>query len=335
MVRLIDIAKEAGVSVMTVSKALRNAPDISENTKNKIKSIAERLGYVPNTLAQGLRNRKTRLLGLVISAVTNPYFARLVMAIEEKAYDLGYDLLIAQTYNNIEREEKVVRRFILRQIEGLLISPVYRFEPIAQVYNELASSKIPTVILGHTSPFCEQFPSVATDDIYCSYTATKHLLELGHKRIAFFSGPPAAPWARERLNGYLMALKDYNIEPDEKLIFTAGSKIEDGYNTAKQLHSENIHFTAIQSVNDPVAIGAINFLLENNYKIPEQVSVVGFGDILLSEHFKIPLTTINQPKYRLGIAAISLMNEILAGKKPNSITLKGELVIRKSTAPLK
>ncbi|MGB9602753.1 MAG: LacI family DNA-binding transcriptional regulator, partial [Limisphaerales bacterium] len=261
MVRLIDIAKEAGVSVMTVSKALRNAPDISENTKNKIKSIAERLGYVPNTLAQGLRNRKTRLLGLVISAVTNPYFARLVMAIEEKAYDLGYDLLIAQTYNNIEREEKVVRRFILRQIEGLLISPVYRFEPIAQVYNELASSKIPTVILGHTSPFCEQFPSVATDDIYCSYTATKHLLELGHKRIAFFSGPPAAPWARERLNGYLMALKDYNIEPDEKLIFTAGSKIEDGYNTAKQLHSENIHFTAIQSVNDPVAIGAINFLL--------------------------------------------------------------------------
>lgn len=334
MVRLKDIAKEAGVSVMTVCKALRDAPDISKNTKDKIRAIADRLGYVPNTLAQGLRSRKTKLLGLIISAVTNPYFARLVMGIEEKTYELGYDLLIAQTYNNIEREEKVLRRFILRQIDGLFISPVYRFEPTAKIYNEIALNKIPTVILGHTSTFCEQFPSVATDDTYCSFLATKHLLELGHRQIAFFTGPSAAPWSRERLNGYLMALKEFNIEIDEKLIFTAGSKIEDGYNTAKQLHSEKLHFTAIQTVNDPVAIGAANFLLEHNYKIPEQVSIVGFGDILLSEHFRIPLTTINQPKYRLGIAAIALMNEILAGKKPNSVKLKGELVIRKSTAPL-
>ncbi len=334
MVRLKDIAEKAGVSIMTVSKALNDAPDISAKTKIRIRTIAEQLGYVPDVLARGLRSRKTRLIGLIISASTNPYFARVVMGIEDKAYEQGYDLLLAHNYNKIEREEKVIQRFINRRVECLFISPVYRLEPVSEVYDELLLSKIPTIILGHCAPFCSQFVSISTDDLYCSYLATKHLLELGHRKIAFFSGPSVAPWSRERLKGYIQAIKEFDIEPDEKLIFTSGSRIEDGYNTASQLISENIEFTAIQSVNDLIAIGAINCLLKNNYKIPQQVSVIGFGDILLSEHFKIPLTTINQPKYRIGIAAIETMNAMLQGKNVSSQRIKGELVIRESTAPV-
>ncbi len=334
MVRLKDIAEKAGVSIMTVSKALNNAPDISIKTKIKIRTIADQLGYVPDVLARGLRSKKTGLIGLIISASTNPYFARVVRGIEEKAYEQGYDLLLAHNHNKIEREEKIIRRFINRRVECLFISPVYRLEPVSALYDELLTRKIPTIILGHCAPFCSQFVSISTDDLYCSYLATKHLLELGHRKIAFFSGPSITPWSRERLEGYIQALKEFNIEPDEKLIFNSGSRIEDGFNTASQLINEKTKFTAIQAANDLIAVGAINYLLINNYKIPQQISVVGFGDILLSEHFKIPLTTINQPKYRIGVAAIDTMNAMIQGKNVSSQRIKGELIIRESTAPV-
>ena len=189
MIRLKDIAVRAGVSTMTVSKALRDARDVSAATKARIRKLAEEMGYTPDSMAQGLRSRNTRLLGLVISAVTNPIFARVMMAIEEQAHELGYDILFAQSLNVPEREHEVIRHMISRRVEGLLITPVYRMEPTAPIYEELRRRGTPVVLLGHRAPFCEDFVNVETDDINASYTATKHLLELGHRRIAFFAGP--------------------------------------------------------------------------------------------------------------------------------------------------
>lgn len=333
MVTLKDIAQKAGVSIMTVSKAMHDAPDVSEETKARIRKIADELGYVPNIVAQSLRGKTTSLFGLIISAVTNPYYARVVMAIEEKSFEIGRDLLIGQTMNLVEREEKIIRRFIARRVDGLFISPVYRFAKSSAVYNELLERKIPTVILGHTAPFCEQFVCVETDDISGSYLATKHLIMLGHRRIAFFAGPTITPWSAERLEGYKKALRDASVEFDERLVFVAGSKIEDGYNTAQQMFAENVQVTAIQAVNDLVAIGAANYLLERGFKIPDQISIVGFGDLLVSEHFRVPLTTIRQPKYRLGEAAIKLMIKLLHQERVNSIRISPDLLVRSSTAP--
>ena len=205
MVRLKDIAALAGVSVMTVSKSLRDESDVSPATRLRIKNLAEQMGYVPNSSAQGLRTRTTKLLGLVVSSVTNPIFSRVVSAIEGRAYELGYEVLLAHSLNLPEREEACVLRMLARHVDGLIISPVYRMGTEARVYQLLAGRKIPTVLLGHPAPFCGQFLHVASDDLQGGYFAAQHLLKLGHQRIAFISGPPAVPSGKERFEGYRRA----------------------------------------------------------------------------------------------------------------------------------
>src|SRR5439155_620524 len=201
MVRLKDVAERAGVSLMTVSKVLRNAPDISLQTKTRIRRLAEEMGYVPDSLAQGLRTRTTKLLGLVISATTNPA---------------------------------------------------------------------------------------------ASYQATRHLIQLGHKRIAFFAGPAAAPWAQSRSEGYHRAIREAGIDDDDNLIFSAGSTIEDGQKAALEMLNEDVCATAIQAVNDLVAVGAANVFLNQGLKIPQDLSILGFGNVPPAEHFRVPLTTVGQ-----------------------------------------
>ncbi len=332
MVRLKDIALLANVSVMTVSKALRDQKDVSAETRQKIKALAAQMSYVPDTSAQGLRSRTTKLFGLVIPATTNPIYARMVYAMEERAFELGYDLLLAHTLNKPEREDLVLRRMISRRVDGLFVSPVYRFEAEARVYQEIAARKIPTVLLGPPAPFCKNFPGVEIEERLASYHVTKHLIGLGHKKIAYFTGPPAAPWAHERFEGYRRALREAGIEPDDNLVFASGNTIEDGVNTALQMLNEDCQPTALQAVSDLVAIGAAETLLQQGLKIPEDISIAGFGNILVAQHFRVPLTTVRQPKLRLGLAAIESMLSLLHGESVQTKRLPAEIIERQSTA---
>jgi LacI family transcriptional regulator len=332
MIRLKDIAERAGVSIMTVSKALRDAPDISDATKARLRALAGEMGYVPDSLAQGLRTRNSRLLGLVISAITNPVFARMMLAIEERASAAGYELLLAHSLKEPEREAAALRRFIARRVEGILLTPVYRLGRSASIYDELQRCGIPTVILGHRTSFCGRFCGVETDDVQGSTLATQHLLSLGHRRIAFLAGPPASPWALERLEGYKRALRQSDLEPDDRLVFSAGATIEEGEQAALQLLHEATGVTAVQAVNDFVAIGAAAVLGRQGIRIPEDMSMIGFGDILMSGHFRVPLTTIHQPKFSLGETAMDLMFRAIRGERPESRRLPVGLVIRSSTA---
>ncbi|MGD0814360.1 MAG: LacI family DNA-binding transcriptional regulator [Verrucomicrobiota bacterium] len=332
MVRLKDIAAQAGVSVMTVSKSLRGAPDISAATKVRIKGLAQQMGYMPDSMAQGLRNRTTKLLGLVLPSVTHPIFVRTVAAIEEGAHEWGYDLILAHSLNSPEREEACIRRLLSRRVDGLFIFPANRLSPTAPVYEELWQRQTPTVILGQRPPFCAQFLSVETEDLAGTHLMTKHLLELGHKRIAFLSGASGSPWAQERLEGYRRALREAAIEPDDRLIFTAGSTLEDGEKAAVQLINEAATMTAIQAATDLVAMGAANVFLNQGVKIPEDLSVAGFGNITMSQHFRVPLSTVRQPKFRLGIAAIESMQKLRRGEHPEPNRLPVEIIVRASTA---
>jgi LacI family transcriptional regulator len=316
---------------MTVSKALRDKHDVSPETKTRVKLVAQQLGYVPNSSAQGLRTRTTKLFGVIVSTFTNPIFSRVVLAIEERAYELGYDVLIAQSLDIPEREEACVHRFLARRVDGLFIVPSYRMATEARVYQELLARKVPTIVLGHTVPFCNQFVNVESDDVSGSYKATQHLLNLGHKRIAFLSGPPGTPWTQERFEGYRRALRDAGLDVDEKLVFQAGRSIEDGAKAALQMINEASDATAVQTVNDMLAVGCAETLLKQGLKIPGDISVVGFGNILMSQHFSVPLTTSRQPKYRLGAAAVEAMQQLLKGKRPDAKRLAAELVIRASS----
>jgi len=246
---------------------------------------------------------------------------------------LGYNVIFAQSLNQADREQTVIRRLLSRRVDGLFITPVYRLEPSAPVYEELLKRGTPTVVLGHRAPFCESFVNVETDDLSASFTLTKHLLDLGHRRIAFFAGPVAAPSSQERIEGYHRALREAGIERDDRLIFNAGSTIDEGEKAALQMLNESPGATAVQAVNDLVAIGASTVFLGQGIRIPHDLSIVGFGNILVTEHFRIPLTTIRQPKLRLGAAAMDSMLKLLKGSRPPSKRLGAEIVIRQSTGP--
>jgi DNA-binding LacI/PurR family transcriptional regulator len=333
MIRLKDIAARAGVSVMTVSKVLRDAPDISAATKARIRKLAEEMGYVPHSHARALRYRSTRLFGLLIATTTNPIFARMVMAIEERCQALDYELILGHTLNDPAREEALIRRCLARRVDGLFITPVYRMNPSAAIYGELTRHKIPTIILGHHAPFCASFPNVETDDLNASVSATRYLLELGHRRIAYLAGAQVSPAAQQRLEGHRRALKEARIDWDDRLIFTAGNTVEEGRTAALQMLNEGCDATAVRAHNDLVAIGAGGIFLDQGIRIPEQLSLVGFGNVLTAEHFRVPLTTVRQPKFRLGVAAMESMVQLLRGETPPPKRLPAEIVPRKSTAP--
>jgi LacI family transcriptional regulator len=332
MIRLIDIANRLGVSVMTVSKALRDKPDVSATTRARIKQAAGEMGYVPNSAALGLRLGTTKLFGLVIPATTNPIFARIVLAIEERAAELRCDVLLMHTQNVIEREESCLRRLLSRRVDGIFIAPVYRMESDARIYRELQAGKAPVVLLGPPGACCSQFVSVQGDDLAASFAATEHLLRLGHRRIAYFTGPLPAIWAQERFEGFRRAHRAAGLEVDDRLVFHAGSTIEDGVKAALQFANEKCDATAVMAVNDLVAVGCASTLLQQGVGIPQDLSLVGFGNILLAEHFRVPLTTVRQPKFRLGTAAMELMEQMLRGEHAESRRLPAELVLRASAA---
>ena len=335
MVRLKDIAQLADVSVMTVSKALRGEPDVSEATRAKLKKLALDLGYFPNTSARGLRTNTSKLFGLVIPSALNPIYARIVSAIEERAQDFGYDLLITHTQNKPEQEDACLRRLLARRVDGLLITPVYRFEAEARIYQEISARKIPSVLLGPPASFCKNFTSIETQELLGSYSATRHLLALGHKKIAYLTGPPAAPWAHDRFEGYRRALRESGLQPDDKFVFQAGSTIEDGARATLQMVNEGCQPTAVQAVSDLVAIGCAETLLQQGWKIPGDISLVGFGNVLAAEYFRVPLTTVRQPKHRLGVAAVEALVKLIR-KEPLELTpLAAELEVRKSSGPPK
>lgn len=331
MIRLKDIAQRAGVSVMTVSKVLRNAPDISAATKARIKLLAQQMGYVPDSTAQSLRTRTSRFLGVIIPSITNPIFARVLMALEERAHEMGFELILAHTLNLEDREEACIQRLLSRRVDGLFISPVYRLRPDAPIYQTLLARGTPVVILGHGAPFCRQFANVETDDLQGSYAITQHLLKLGHKSIAFFAGPQAAPWAQERLEGYRRALREADMEVEDRLVFQAGNTIEDGSKAALQFINESTKATAIQAVNDLVAVGCADTFLNQHINIPNDLSVAGFGNVLTSEYFRVPLTTVRQPKFLLGSVAMDTMLKLLSGERPQNKRLRTEVIIRQST----
>ncbi len=176
-------------------------------------------------------------------------------------------------------------------------------------------------------------PNVETEDLRSSSMLTEHLIKLGHRRIAFFAGPSASPSAQESLEGYRHAMREANVDIDDRLIFAAGNNIEDGSAAALQMLNEGTRPTAIQCFNDLVAIGAANVLLNQGLSIPGDLSITGFGNILLSEYFRVPLTTIRQPKFRLGIAAMELLAKLMRGEQVESRRLEAEIIHRNSVGP--
>ncbi len=327
-VTLKDIGKEVGVSIVTVSRALNDKPDIGYGTKQKIREVAERLGYSPNALARGLKAKKTGSIGVLIADIADSFFASVVKGIENTAREMGYNIILCDTSEKYEWEKLAVQMMLEKRVDGLLITPSQtEYGDIL----ELKRKKIPFVLVGRHFDLVES-DYVITDDIRGAFSATDYLIKKGHKKILFINGPIYISSAKERLVGYKRALQEHAILFDKSLVKEGALKMDDGYRIMKEILSTATKFTAVFAYSDFVTLGVMQALEETELKIPEDIAIVGYDDVAFARFLQIPLTTVHIPKYELGREAMKLLKRKIEGEReePQSVILETKLIVRKS-----
>ncbi len=327
-ITLKDIAKKAGVSVNTVSRALNNKPDISKETKKKIIQIAKELNYRKDFTASSLRRKESKIIGVILADSANPFYSEVLKGIEAASKDFGYNIILINSERNYEQEASAVNILLSRRIDGLLLSPVQ--EKIDDI-KELISLKIPLVI------FARHFEDlsvneVRSDDIKAGYLATNHLIQRGAKNILMINGYLHKSPAKLRLKGYKKALKEHNLPVRDELIIVGDIGMEDGEKAVDEALSKKVSFDGIFAYNDMLALGAMKALKKKGIKIPKDTKIVGCDDILFSSVTTPSLTTIRVKKYEMGYEAFKLLIKVLKGrKKIEKKVLDVELVVREST----
>jgi LacI family transcriptional regulator len=330
-----DVAKLAGVSTATVSHVLNKTRFVTDETKRRVLGAIENVGYTPNVHARNLASGQSRTLGLIISDITNPFFPDLVKSIQEKALELGYDVIVLNTNYEPERDIHYVRRLLELQVRGVMILTT---EMDLSVIERLSSRKIAVVFLdiGKVGPH--------TSNIRVNYEkgvhqAVEHLLELGHRQIAFIGGPVQFKSAQFRRQAFLKTMKKHRASlHTEPLICEGDFKLESGERAVRELLALEHQPTAIIAVNDLVAVGAMRELGRAGLRVPKDISVIGCDDIWLARLTDPQLTTIMIPRAEIGAAAIEavLHTNSAEGRSGREIRIPTQLLVRESTdaAPL-
>jgi LacI family transcriptional regulator len=337
MSTLKELAAALNLSVMAVSKALRDAPDISVSTKARVQAEARRQNYVPNRAAQNLRLRRTGLIGVVVPQINHTYYSNLVWGVERQAEAIGLQVLLGSSLDRAENEMREVQKMISHQVEALLLVPAVRWQHRLATLEMVRSSGIPTILLDAYPAGAENFPNVSwvvCDDQRGGQLAAEHLLELGHRDILFMAGPNGSSSSAGRFSGYQRALAAAGVPYSDTRVYRAGTDIESGRKAMAQALSEKVSFTAVVTHNDSVAIGVADTLLHQGFRIPEDVSVVGFGDGVLASYFRVPLTTVRVPQMEMGETAVRLALDLQKGKTVQPRQLPVEIIVRASTRKL-
>ena len=326
MITIKDVAKKAGVAVSTASYALNGSNKVSEKTKERILNAANELKYIPNNAARNLKMRKTNLIGLFVNNINGPFYDKLIKGIQDVINLKDYEMII---FCDSGRKPGTSYNFLKEgRVDGaIIISSNVTDEQVL----ELDNKGLPIVLLDRKllkSNLC----SVTVDNVKGSVDAVEHLIKLGNKTIGFISGPKNSFDNKERLKGYLDTLKNHSIEVNDKYILKGKFTEESGYEAIRDFLSCNKDIPdAFFSSNDEMAIGAIKAFHEAGIKVPQDVAVVGFDDILLSSYIKPKLTTIRRPMYELGMFSTNMLISILEGKSGNSsLVLSTELIVRES-----
>jgi LacI family transcriptional regulator len=328
-----DIAKQVGLSVTTVSRALNNHDDVSQETKLRVREVADQLGYIPNTLAQRFQKRKSDTLGLVLPTFgprfSDPYFSELLAGIGNKAASLGFDLLVS-TCPPGQEEMRTYRRMVQgHRVDGLV---VVRTRCVDERINYLSSINFPFVAFGRVEGEIN-FPYVDEDGYYGMQLIADHLVALGHHRIACITPSLELMFAQHRIEGLQTRLQELGKPLDESLLKVGDLTQKGGYEQAGILLGQTKPPTAIVCCNDLMALGAMSAAQEHGLVVGKDIAITGFDDIPLAEHAQPPLTTVNQPVYRIGNMVCEMLIGILQGKKPENtqILLKPSLVVRQSS----
>ena len=328
-----DIAAAVGVSPATVSLVLNDRPSrISSDTKERIKKTAEELGYAPNSAAVLLKTKRSYTLGLLIPEIRNDYYAKYAKGMEEACQAKGWTTFLCTTNNNPLKERQYIETLYAKNVDGisLVATPSNQSDLFMKNQELILSYGIPIVQMDMTD-YREPGNAVMSDHFKGGYMATKHLISLGHSKIAFITGPSHLEGSVSRIHGCQQALSDAGLTWNPQLVFEGNYSYESGYTAIDNLISQE--FTAVFAFNDLMAYGVYNSLEKYNLKIPDDISVVGYDDNFASSIINPPLTTVYQPIYEMGKAAADIL--IHAAEYPDAKPVVREfdlqLIVRKST----
>ncbi|WP_456276885.1 LacI family DNA-binding transcriptional regulator [Bacillus sp. AK128] len=327
MTNIQHVAKQAGVSVATVSRVLNGQNTVSARTRIKVEDAIKKLNYEPNMLGRNLRTSESRILLILIPTITNPFYQEIIKGIENIAISQNYNILLCETDSNPERENIYFDLVRKKMADGIIsMDPAVNVETLKKLAEKHA--------IIQCSEYAEEsdIPYITIDNEEASYQAVKHLLKLGHEKIALINSDEKYLYARQRKLGYQKALEEFGVDvKDEYIIHTQQLGFEYGQQAMKKILNLQDRPTAVFAVSDLLAIGALKEVNAKGLKAPEDVAVVGFDNIDFSNMTNPTLTTIAQPMYQMGTIAAKMLIDRIKDEKVESVILNHELVVREST----
>jgi LacI family transcriptional regulator len=326
-----DVARQAKVSLMTVSRVINNKGDVSSETRQRVLDVISNLGYRPSAIARSLATKETSTIGLVVPDVSNAFFAEVTQGVERLAYSKGYHVFLCNTEEDPQRELAVIQSLEEKRVDGLILcSSRLPEEKLVEVMSNLRAVVLVNRRLTQTTD--DTFDSVSLDDERTGWVATNHLIKSGHKQIGFLAGPPTSFSAAGRRKGYFVALQEAGITLEDGWMKHCQPSVEGGYEATRCLLGASPELTALFCFNDLVAVGALQACEELKRRVPEDLAIVGHDDIPVAALVSPTLTTCRVPRYELGARAVNALLERLRDcpGECNQSVLQPELVIRES-----
>ena len=328
-----DIARKLNITASTVSRALKDHPRISAETKKAVLKAAEKLNYQPNHIAAALRNGRSNIIGIIVPTIDRSFFASVVRGIEEIANKAKYNVMICQSYDNYENEVKTINALLNAQVDGIIASFAKTTEDFSH-YLKVIDKGIPLIMFDRGNNNLE-VSHVVVDDYFGSYEAVEHLILQGCKRIAHFTSTRKISIYKDRLRGYREALEAHGLSFDPELVVESNLQLEDGRQSMEKLLNLSNRPDGVFSASALGTLGAMQVLKENNLRIPDDVALVAFSNEQFCYCTEPPITAIDQHSMRMGNAAAEIfLEEINKGDQkfiPQKIVLKPELIIRQSS----
>jgi DNA-binding LacI/PurR family transcriptional regulator len=331
-----DIAKQAGVSHSTVSRALRGSRLISEDTTNRIRESALQLGYLPSAAARSLKTNRSQALGVIVSNIDDPYFSEILQGIEEIAQGNDYSMFMAASQRDPEREAIIVQAMRQHRVDGVIICSTTFSDEQSRHFSKY---DIPIVVVNNQAAEDYRY-SIYHDDVDGSRQLTRHLIGLGHRKIAYLGNSNSGRTTLDRLAGFRLEMESNGLHvPDNYIYEIPGSEPEKSNLAVDHFLELADRPTALVSFNDMMAIGMLKSLQEREIRVPEEISITGFDNIIFSNYTNPPLTTFDQPKRSIGHKAAELILSLRDSTSKTSVpehkiqVLKGNLLVRESTAP--
>lgn len=323
-----SVAEEAGVSIGTVSKVINDSGKISEKTRKKVFQAMQKLNYKPDAAAASLRGKRTKLIGLLVPDISNPFYAGIARSIEDRSHEVGLNVMLCSTDNNTEKERNYLALLTSQRVDGLVVASAFRSTVLLQ---ETIERGIPSVLIASEIPQLS-INTVTVDDYKGGYLATSHLLDLGHKEIAIISENVRSN--EPRLAAYKDSMREAGIDVKPEYIMKTEATIQKGYECAKKLLLLDEKPTAIFACNDLLAAGVIQAAKELELDLPRELSVVGFDNTVLSTTTAPMLTTVSQPIKQMGAKVVDLLLQEMEESKgyKERLLMAPELIVRQSTA---